>query len=410
VKIGAIMPPRLRTVEEGERAATWLELFYDLIFVAVVAVLGTRLGHDPSWTGWLSYVSFFVLVWWLWASHTFYADRFDTDDLVYRLIAGTQMVAIAFIGASVSLDAGGSTFVFAAAYTVVRVLLVVLYARTHRHVPIVRPLVRGYMVGHGIACVFWAASIVVPDPGRFYLWGVALAIDFATPYVMRREQAAVPLDVSHLPERFGLFTILVLGETIVAVAAGLGHVEWHAASTIAGVFGIVIATGIWWIHFDNVDGFVVRRRGEKRDWRPTVWIYSHLPLAIGLAMVGVGVEQAIEAADGYSDYGGGQRWVLVLGAALAFLSMAAIETASRREVGGTVRRRIVGNRLTAFAASIVVGFVSALNAALVVVFLALICVYQVGVDILATAVPADDDEPDDTASESNGVESPANDE
>lgn len=410
MKIGAITPPRLRTVEEGERAATWLELFYDLIFVAAVAVLGVRLGNDPSPTGWLSYASYFVLVWWLWASHTFYADRFDTDDLVYRLIAGTQMVAIAFIGASVSLDAGGSTFVFAAAYTVVRILLVVLYARTHRHVPIVRPLVRGYMLGHGIACVFWAASIVVPEPGRFYLWGVALAIDFATPYVMRREQAAVPLDVSHLPERFGLFTILVLGETVVAVALGLGHVEWHAASTIAGVFGIVVATGIWWIHFDNVDGFVVRRRGEKRDWRPTVWIYSHLPLAIGLAMVGVGIEHAIEAADGHSAYGGGQRWVLVLGAALAFLSMAAIETASRRKVGGTVRRRIVGNRLTAFVASIVVGSISALNAALVVVFLALICIYQVGVDILATAVPADDDEPDDTASESNGVESPANDE
>ena len=413
MKIGAIQPPQLRTMEEAERSATWLELFYDLIFVAAVAVLGTRIAHDPTWTGWASYAAFFALVWWLWASHTFYADRFDTDDLVYRLIAGTQMVAIAFIGASVSLDVGGSTFVFALAYTVVRVLLVVLYGRTHRHVPIVRPLVRGYMIGHGIACVFWALSIVVPEPGRFWLWGVALAIDLATPYIMRREQAAVPLDVSHLPERFGLFTILVLGETIVAVVLGLGHVEWHAASTVAGVFGIVIATGIWWIHFDNVDGFVVRRRGERTDWRPTVWIYSHLPLAIGIAMVGVGVEHAIVAADGEHHYGGGERWVLVLGAALAFLAMAAIETASRREIGGTARRRIVANRLTAVVAAIIVGFVSSLGAALVVVFLALICIYQVGVDILATAIPADDDPVDEDTEDDTGddtAEMPVNEE
>ncbi len=87
MKFAALAPPRLRTLEESERTATWLELFYDLAFVAAVAMMGTRLVHDVSWPSIASYLGYFALVWWLWASHTFYADRYDTDDLIYRLLA-----------------------------------------------------------------------------------------------------------------------------------------------------------------------------------------------------------------------------------------------------------------------------------------------------------------------------------
>ena len=90
-RFARITPPRLQTVEEGRhRTATWLELFYDLAFVVVVAVLGSRLQADVSWPGLTSFIGYFALLWWLWASHTFYADRYDTDDLVYRLLATAQ--------------------------------------------------------------------------------------------------------------------------------------------------------------------------------------------------------------------------------------------------------------------------------------------------------------------------------
>ncbi len=87
---------------EEERKATWLELFYDLVFVVAVAVLGGRLQTVTGSTGVLSYLGYFLLLWWLWASHTFYADRYDTDDLVYRLLATVQLIAVAIIAASVS--------------------------------------------------------------------------------------------------------------------------------------------------------------------------------------------------------------------------------------------------------------------------------------------------------------------
>ncbi len=234
MRLAAVKPPRLQTETEGERNATWLELFYDLVFVATVAMLGIRLAADTSVTGWFSYAAYFLLVWWLWASHTFYADRYDTDDLVYRFLAGTQMVAIAILAASVSTGPAASTAVFAAAYAAARILLLLLYARAFKFVPATRQLVRGYLIGFGIGATIWVVSIFVPEPGRFWLWGIALTVDLATPFVMRKAQAASPLDVSHLPERFGLFTILVLGESIVAVTVGLGHVEWQWSTTIAG--------------------------------------------------------------------------------------------------------------------------------------------------------------------------------
>lgn len=389
MKFAAIRPPRLQTETEGERNATWLELFYDLVFVATVAMLGIRLAADTSLTGWSSYAAYFLLVWWLWASHTFYADRYDTDDLVYRFLAGTQMVAIAVLAASVSTGEAASTAVFAAAYAAARILLLLLYARAYRFVPATRELVRGYLIGFGIGASIWVVSIVVPEPARFWLWGIALTIDLATPFIMRKAQAASPLDVSHLPERFGLFTILVLGETIVAVTVGLGHVEWQWSTTIAGIAGLSIATGLWWIHFDNVDGRVVRRKGGGKAWQPTVWIYSHLPLAIGLAMVGVGVEHAIVASDHGHHYTSAERWLLVGGVVLALCAMVGIEAAARRDMSDDLRTALILSRVVVIFLALVVGLVGSLEAPVTVIILAALCGALVITDLVISAMAED---------------------
>jgi low temperature requirement protein LtrA len=383
VKFAAVAPPRLRTKEETERTATWLELFYDLAFVAAVAMMGTRIVAEVSWAGVGSYLGYFALVWWLWASHTFYADRYDTDDLIYRLLAGAQMVAVAMIAVSVSLGDAGSTLGFAIGYTTARLVLVVLYARAYRHVPESRILVRGYLVGFGSASLVWFASIFAPEPARIWLWVVALAIDLATPYAVRRAQAAVPLDVSHLPERFGLFTILVMGEVIVAVTAGLSHVEWQASTTVVGVLGIGTATCLWWINFDHHEGTSVRRRGERANWRPTVWIYSHLPLAVGLAMFGVSVERAIVGADHGHEYHAAERWLLVGSVALALAAMAAIQIASVREGREHLRRAAIRARLAGIPVVLLVGLIPGLSAVWAMALVALICTAEIIADLVA---------------------------
>lgn len=381
MRFAAIRPPSLRTLDESERSATWLELFYDLVFVAAVAVLGGRLLADSSWDSVVPYSGYFLLLWWLWASHTFYADRFDTDDLVYRMFAAAQIVAIVVIATAVAGDSA-STFAFAIGYAGARLILLALYARAYRHVLPARLLCAGYIKGFGAAAALWVTAIFVPEPARFWLWGLAIVVDLATPYIMRREQAKVPLDISHLPERFGLFTILVLGESIAAAILGLGHVRWDTASTVTAIFGVIIATSLWWIYFDNLDGFNIRRRGDEKNWRPTVWIYTHLPLAAAIAMAGVGVEYAIVAGAHPEDWSDSQRWLLIGSLSLALLSMAVILEASMRAEENVARRKISQTRLVGVAVIAVIGLLGSFDPVIVIGLVAAACIGQVVADLL----------------------------
>lgn len=391
MSIVKISPPRLRTkVDEGKRSATWLELFYDLAFVVAVAVLVGRLLSDVSAAGLLSFGGYFALLWWLWASHTYYADRYDTDDLVYRLIAAGQMVAIVVLASSLTLGEATSTTAFAFAYAVSRVLLLVMYWRAYRHVDETRDLVRGYLIGFGTAAAVWTLSALVPETLRFPLWAIALAIDLATPYVMRHEQAKAPLDVSHLPERFGLFTILVLGESIAAVVAGLSHLSWAFTPTATAALAIGVATALWWLYFDNARGSIVRRTAAvRRTWRPTVWIYTHLPLAAGLAATGAGLEKAVADA-GHGPMPGSHRWLLVGSVAFVYAALALIQFASSNDLELRGRAIVLG-RLIGIPLVLVIGFLSELEPQWVVLGVLGVSVAQLVSDLSADSAEGSDD-------------------
>jgi len=306
------------------------------------------------------YLGYLLLIWWLWASHTFYADRYDTDDLIYRILATVQLVAVAVIAASLSGDSV-STFAFAVGYTLARLVLLAMYWRARVYVPETRALVSGYLVGFGLGAVLWAISIVTPEPGRYAIWAVAFAVDIATPWVMRREQAKVPLDVSHLPERFGLFTILILGESIVATVVGLSHVEWTSVSIFAAVMALVVATAMWWLYFDNVEGMVVRRDpNQKRNWRPTLWIYSHFGIAAGLGITAIGLEHVINQS-GDVAFPGYERWLLVTGASLAVTSLALTHLASGSQETYRLHNVVAFTRVVAALVILALGMVTSMT-------------------------------------------------
>jgi low temperature requirement protein LtrA len=323
VRLAALQPPSLRTRETGEkRGATWLELFYDLVFVVAVARLGGRLLHADHLSGndVLGFVGLFIVVWWTWAGFTFYADRFDTDDLGQRLLAMVQIVAVALMAASVSSGEAQSTRAFAIAYIVARLVLVTMYLRARYHVPETRTLISGYLRGMGAAIGLWVVSAFIPEPGRFVFWGIGMAIDLATPYIMRKEQARVPLDVTHLPERFGLFTILVLGEPVASVVGGLSESHWSASVTYSAIMSVFVTGSLWWLYFHNHEGSVVRRLPKSEPtWKPTAWIYAHLPLAMGVVATGIGLEFVL-----VDHAGTAERWILAGGLAVTMLAMATL--------------------------------------------------------------------------------------
>lgn len=382
MKVTAIRPPRLRTTEtEEERKVTWTELFYDLVFVVAVSGLGARLLADPTLRGAAVFTGLFVPLWWAWAGFTLYADRYDTDDLGQRVLAVAQMATIALLAASISGKETQSLVGFALAYVGARVILIVMYLRARRHVPATRQLVGGYVQGMSIAAALWLVSVFVPEPYRYALWAIGLLIDGYTPYRLRRIQAKVPLDVAHLPERFGLFTILVLGESIAATVAGLGHEGWVVGPAVTAVLSVVVAAGLWWVYFDNLDGTVVRRRAEQKTaWKPTVWIYGHLPLAIGLMATAIGLESAVIGAGGHN-WPANERWLLIAGVGGALIGMAIIEVATERQDNAISRLKAqwrVGGGVLAG----IIGLISGLAGAVVtMVLLAALCAAQVGGDV-----------------------------
>lgn len=326
VRLAALKPPSLRTRETGaHRQATWLELFYDLVFVVAVARLGGRLveaqkDHHLSADDVFAFVGLFIIIWWTWAGFTFYADRFDTDDLGQRLLALVQIVTVALMAASVSSGESESMTAFAVSYIAARLVLITMYIRARYHVAETRTLVTGYLRGMIAAVGLWVISVFLPEPARFVLWGAGMLVDFVTPYIMRKEQARVPLDVTHLPERFGLFTILVLGEPVASVVTGLSEGRWTPELTFSAIMSVFITGSMWWLYFHNHEGTVVRRLPEQEaTWKPTAWIYSHLPMAMGVVAMGVGLDFILTKHTGLAE-----RWVLAGGMSAALLAMAVI--------------------------------------------------------------------------------------
>src|SRR6516164_600310 len=158
--------PLVRTVRlwshgHESRRASWLELFFDLIFVAAVAQVGVPLGDDYTVHGLVRYALMFLLIWWAWLGHTMYSTRFDTDDVVQRLLTLLQIFAAAAMAANAkaafdSRDSAG----FGAAYAVLRAVLVVQYLRARR-VAETRRLTTVYAVGFGLAAFLWGVAAVI---------------------------------------------------------------------------------------------------------------------------------------------------------------------------------------------------------------------------------------------------------
>jgi low temperature requirement protein LtrA len=334
-----IAPLRLRSTGDAHRKVTWLELFFDLIFVAAVAQVAAPLRESYAAAGLIRFTPLFVLIWWAWTGHSVFSTRFDTDDLVQRALTLVQMFAVAAMAANAkdALD-GRSSAGFAAAYAAVRFVLVAQYLRA-RHVPGARPLTARYVVGHGGAALLWLASALVPAPARFWIWGVAFAIDLGTPWMALRHSVATPPDAAHLPERFGLFTLILLGEAVAAVMQGMeSQDDWTPSAAACAFLGMTIVFLIWSWYFDGIAGASEQPVRSRRDaLRFHVWSYAHFPLALGIVVTGVGLQRIVTAASRHALMPV-ETVTLTAAAAMVMLAMTTIGAASASRRHGAPRR------------------------------------------------------------------------
>ena len=320
-------PPALRIGEENkiERHATWLELFYDLIFVTVIAKIAHNLNQDVSPSGFLGFIMLFTLIWWSWVSSTLYSTRFDTDDSLHRFLIGIQIFCIAMLAVNVHDGLGKSSAGFAFSYASVRLLNVIEYLRALHHIAIARKLTFRFARSFGIVTAIWLMSAFVPMPLRFVLWFCALAIDFATPLLVGRLSVQFAPHTSHLPERFGLFIIIVLGESIIGVVNGVVQQQWNILLILSLACGVSIAFSLWWIYFDNLGGSAIEsaRACSRQLWAYQLWLYMHLPLAIGLTATGVGIEKVISKASSLA-LPEAERWLICTAVATCLVALGII--------------------------------------------------------------------------------------
>jgi low temperature requirement protein LtrA len=342
-----LRPPQLRTLDDqGERHATWLELFFDLVFVISIAEVVHTLEDYRSLGDFLGTAGLFVAVWWAWVGYTVYADRFDTDDLLHRALVLAGMLAVIAMALSVHDALHGGAAQFALTFVAVRGIVLLLNARARRHAAAARPLLNLYLVAFTIGASLWLVSVFVPEPTRYVLWGVALLIELSAPWVGRHQIARAPIHASHLVERFGLFTLIVLGESVISVAQGAADVDWTAATVAAAVGGFVAVACLWWLYFDRLEDAAIRSVLQG-----LVWNYAHLPLLAGLVSVAVGTESAvIEASTGQLE----RATALSLGAGTALYLLATVV------IGLAVRRtadRVRWLALGAAALALAIGLV-----------------------------------------------------
>jgi len=294
---------------ETERKATWTELFFDLAFVAAVRSFAHEFAHDISLVGLLTFALLFIPLWWAWVGHTLYNDRFDTDNKFNKVFSLVQMFGVAGM-AVFAHDALGKNFAgFALAYIVVRSALIISYATIAKTNKQARLLARNYAIGFSMALIPWAVGIFAPEQFRPFLIILALVIDIGTPFTQTRNQKKLPLSISHLPERFGLFTILVLGEIILGSVNGLKDNEFSNVGLAIALTGIFLAFVIWWLYFRNISVSVLK----KMKFASQLWLYIHLPLMMGIASVAVAIENLLHS---YSEHEVLLKDIVFLGLAL----------------------------------------------------------------------------------------------
>ncbi|BCJ45872.1 low temperature requirement protein A [Actinoplanes ianthinogenes] len=319
-----VRPPDVN--RDSNRSATRLELFFDLAFVLFVGHCADVLAEHQTWSGAFTFTAILVAGWWAWASTTLYANRFDTDDAIFRLLTLTGMGGVIVMAAAADQAIGAHARWFAAGYALLRVVLVLGYLRVWRTLPDTRVGIRPYLWGHAAGAACWLLSLAVPEPARYALWALGVLVDLAGPYLAARVPDAPPLHMEHLPERFGLFVILVLGESVAATVVGLRDGDWSAEVIATAMFAFLAAAALWWSYFDLSGGAAKRRlvqEGGERTRRGVhdFYVYAHLPVAVSLAAVAVGLEHAIT----HEHVSTGTRAVLGAGLAGYLLSATVIQ-------------------------------------------------------------------------------------
>jgi low temperature requirement protein LtrA len=318
-------PPARFEDRPTERRVTFLELFFDLVFVVIVAQLSHRLTEHPTWGGVGWFVFLFFAVWSSWTNGTLYYDLHGTNDVSVRVFTFAQMLAVALMGVFIGNVPGDGEAGFALAYAVNVLVLVIIWFRTGVHDPSHRAASNPYSGFYLLSALTFAGSIWVSPPGRYWLWALGLALQVIgqivafhrwTPPESQGGEAVIAVTGS-LVERLDLLVIIVLGEVIVGSVTGMAALdELDLDAAAVGMLGVLVAIGLWWIYFDLVSG------REPISRYSQLWLNLHFPLVVAITAGGAGVVNTVVRPSG--DLPDAVRWLLVGAMSTAIVAVALL--------------------------------------------------------------------------------------
>jgi low temperature requirement protein LtrA len=294
-----LTPMRARSAAERHRVSTPLELFFDLCFVVAVAQAGSSLhqavADDHLWDGVTGYLMVFFAIWWAWMNFTWFASAYDTDDDVYRITTLAQIAGALVLAAGVgpAFDDGNYAGI-TAGYVLMRLAMVVQWLRAARSDERRRVTALRYAAGIMLIQVLWLVRLALPDPWATPAFLILVVSELLVPIVAERaEGGPTTYHPHHIAERYGLFTIIMLGESVAAatvdVRTGLGEGKHLSAMVFLAGAGLVIVFGMWWLYFDRpAHGLLTTLRTS------ILWGYGHYFIFASAAAVGAGLAVAAD--------------------------------------------------------------------------------------------------------------------
>jgi low temperature requirement protein LtrA len=298
-----------RDPAETHRASTPLELLFDLCFVVAVASAAQALHHDlvngQIWHGLVNYLVIFFAIWWPWMNFTWFASAYDTDDVQYRLLTFVQIAGVLVVAAGVPAAFNGQDFTtMVAGYIVMRIALVAQWIRAAREDPNRRAVALRFAVGITLIQVGWVIRLLIGWSEVGYLTFVVLGVfELAVPAWAERAGPETPWHPGHIVERYGLFTIIVLGECVLATTTAVQTA--FAAGGVAApllmvaVGGLLLVFALWWAYFKREPDI-----GHHRSLRTMLgWGYGHYFVFAAVAALGAGLGVAADTTHEATDLG-----------------------------------------------------------------------------------------------------------
>lgn len=346
------MPPRAHGDVRHERQVSHVELFYDLVFVVVIARAAHVLARDVTWGGVAAFAVVFTMVWILWLNGTLYYELHGREDGRTRSFVFIQMILVAILavfteGADVAYGRQ-----FALVYALLLAVTTLFWWDVQRFSE--RKYLsqsRRYIAFMVFGFVMVGGSVFAPEDWRLWIWAAFavtwLALVLRSVMGRRPKAEVVTVPTESLVERFDLFTILVLGEVVSGVVIGLAGSDAVTTGIVTAVFGMVLGFSFWWLYFD----FVGSRKPVTNPRSFGAWIGGHLPISLAIVAAGAAVVSLVEFS-GEPQTPGPTAWLLAGAVSLFLVSLVGVSLALAHGLTDRKGFRVVSATLIAAAVTV----------------------------------------------------------